>query len=907
MKKVLKQLAFTIPIILVILIIPDVKAIDVCESESASTSRQVSITKTNISFSVPGVHDNAYFYMFSLDGVPALCLDAGKPLRSVKFYLKSNSPITNIYIKKAYIYAKNNSGNIGKRLVAQIVTWAARKNYTEFSLPVLQGFSNYAQRYRDVSQNDALTYLNELLNVDVSGLNLYIWEKPGSDMQNLVSEFGGDDTPCRSSCSLENINELPVCSGVSTSNVGTIYQQAVGECSMTYDSSSPDQYNYYGKLDTTTDVQLGRFCGLYRKESVIEEFPGNIATAVKVGRYIVWPNNNMTSNSNALKANLTTYPLNLTFKREYKILADRDTLSRNYGAAKTQMQSHAAKGESPYIADRCASISQRVTNLTNEYNQVKEQYDACSSEQNCYLNNGGTYVGNSCGGHENCSCYNKSCSAERQRMNNLERKLEEATTIKTECEAYGVAYEKAKAIIAEFNKCISASIPNEYGSVDVQMSSNHSDRKYDGYFALTESYKTKLPCTDCVSGISQLSENPRTISTSQLLSKIDSIQSRNIVVSMKSYYDLQEGYYYYINKQKNESVNSNYGLTNFETIGFSNMPISYDAPVGTSIPLKLTLNVSGTSFDAELSSQNYTCHYEVTRTTGSCECPDGTPEEGTNLDCLISQYNIVNVEKITCADGQVLFCDSSISETETRCPVPTCPNDPSMDLTACINDGNDYNSCVAIWCNDGGPGNNPDNPRKPVCPAGTNEGMDLTSCVIPMVNKGMSYEDALEYCVDVTCPIKGIKIIYRTISLSNPFPSFDADSSITQTGLSIGMFNDTVKGRYPGANWNSKTVVKNVILNNRRVDGDEVYNKTPLYTFVLNSDTIRAIRNYNKNTDYADFNLNCKLNNSAACVSGFVHNSSLSGLVANISKSTCGGTLTADNFYLCADKEGVNG
>lgn len=907
MEKKLKQLLLVIPIFFMMFVVTDVKAADICDSESGSTSRQVNITRTNVFFSVPGVHDNAYFYMFSLDGVPALCLDAGKPLSSVKFYLKSNSPITNIYIKKAYVYAKNNSNNTGKRLVAQIVTWAARKNYTEFSLLVRQGFSNYAQLYRDVSQEDALTYLNELLSMDVSGLNLYIWEKPGSEMQNLVSEFGGNDTPCQSRCSLENVNELAICSGVSTSNYGTIYQQAVGECSMTYDSSSPEQYTYYGKLDTTTDVQLGRYCGLYRKESVTEELPGNIATAVNAGSYIVWPNNNKTST----KVNLTTYPLKLTFKREYKILVDSDTLNRNYSALKTEMRSHAPKGETPYIADRCASISQRVSTLTTDLESAQEALASCQAIQNCYLNNGGTYVGHSCNGYSNCNCYNNnSCGTESQTVSRIQRELTEATTIKTECQAYGNAYERAKSLIVEFNKCISTSISSQYGSVDVQISSNHNDRKYGGNFTLIESDKEN-ECTDCTSGIPQLSEDPRTISVSQLLSKVDLIQSRNIVVSMTSYYDLQAGYYNYIDKEKNESVNSNYGLANFDTIPFSNMPISYDAPVGTSIPLDLNLTVSGTSFDSELSNQDYTCHYEVTNTPPpGCVCPDGTPEEGTDIECLISEYNANSSEPITCADGQVIFCESSISEQDTKCPT-TCPDDPSIDLTSCINDGNSYDSCVETWCNGNppdGPGGGSGNGETPVCPAGTtNEGMDLTSCVMPMVNKGMSYEDALEYCVDVTCPIKGIKIIYRTISLSNPFPSFDADSSITQNGLSIGMFNDTVKGRYPGSNWNSKTVVQNVILNNRGVDGDEVYNKTPLYTFVLNSQTIRAIRSYNKNTDYADFNLNCKLSDSAACVSSFVHNSSLSGLVSNISKSTCGGTLTANNFYSCADKRGVNG
>ena len=174
--------------------------------------------------------------------------------------------------------------------------------------------------------------------------------------------------------------------------------------------------------------------------------------------------------------------------------------------------------------------------------------------------------------------------------------------------------------------------------------------------------------------------------------------------------------------------------------------------------------------------------------------------------------------------------------------------------------------------------------------------MDLTACVIPMILRGSSEKDAYEYCKDVTCPYKnGIKIIYRVIDLDNPFPSKDADGTITQRNLAKGMFNDYLKGRYPGSNWNSEAVVEDKILYNRNVDGDAVYDKRPLYTFVLNSQRIKAIRNYNKSQKqkYADFNLKCYMNNSAACQSSFVHGN-LSGLTGG----TCS-SVTKANFYTC--------
>ena len=108
----------------------------------------------------------------------------------------------------------------------------------------------------------------------------------------------------------------------------------------------------------------------------------------------------------------------------------------------------------------------------------------------------------------------------------------------------------------------------------------------------------------------------------------------------------------------------------------------------------------------------------------------------------------------------------------------------------------------------------------------------------------------------------------------------------------------TIKGRYPGTNWNSQKVVKNEILNNRGVSGSSVYNKEPLYTFVLNATTIKAIRNYNKNKNYADFNLKCKKNGTTACVSSFVHSNSY-----GLTDGTCFSVANSGNdFYTCAEQ-----
>ena len=92
----------------------------------------------------------------------------------------------------------------------------------------------------------------------------------------------------------------------------------------------------------------------------------------------------------------------------------------------------------------------------------------------------------------------------------------------------------------------------------------------------------------------------------------------------------------------------------------------------------------------------------------------------------------------------------------------------------------------------------------------------------------------------------GINLIYRPIDLYDPFPDIDGS------------------GRNTGSNWcnynsdetdcsNDNKVVYNYILNNRDVEGEEIYSKDPMYTFILTPSIIKEIRNYNNQNSYADY------------------------------------------------------
>lgn len=220
------------------------------------------------------------------------------------------------------------------------------------------------------------------------------------------------------------------------------------------------------------------------------------------------------------------------------------------------------------------------------------------------------------------------------------------------------------------------------------------------------------------------------------------------------------------------------------------------------------------------------------------------------------------------------------------------------------------------------------------CPENTpNYKMDISNCVeLYLKNGGYSLKDitsqddsrlkaAIKACVNAVCPAKGIKIIYRTIKLENPFPSYDADST-TIKNLKKKTFNLYLSGRYPGSNWNGRILVYNEIINNRsdrQFSNEESINNTqsfigstlyqtkePLYTFDLTPAIINQIRRYNDEQQrgnkggYSDFTLTCKKNSSAACISDFIWGRTSAGNVGlDTSNSKC--TNRTQDFYSCTN------
>ena len=117
-----------------------------------------------------------------------------------------------------------------------------------------------------------------------------------------------------------------------------------------------------------------------------------------------------------------------------------------------------------------------------------------------------------------------------------------------------------------------------------------------------------------------------------------------------------------------------------------------------------------------------------------------------------------------------------------------------------------------------------------------------------------------------------INLIYRPIDLYDPFPDIDAGGRNTGTNWCYGLGdrNDCS---------NTNKIVEEYILNNRGVEGHEIYSEEPMYTFILTPTIIKEIRKYNDNNSYADYygsldnqtyDFQCNTDTGKTCISEYL-------------------------------------
>lgn len=240
------------------------------------------------------------------------------------------------------------------------------------------------------------------------------------------------------------------------------------------------------------------------------------------------------------------------------------------------------------------------------------------------------------------------------------------------------------------------------------------------------------------------------------------------------------------------------------------------------------------------SYNNNRCTY-IKTSDKTVECPSGTKNEGMNLSIIMTN------ESLSYEEAVKKYCNNDSDSGMT-----VCPNNSYYSGKPISKSCYDKAECRELTCN------------IHECTDSGGTCHILNSCMTRQIEDyGKTIEEAKKICTNKYCDGKPGNIEYRVIDLKDPFPGNKAESGSS-------LFNSNIQGRKPSSNWNSTTIVKKEILNNRGVKGDEVYNLTPLYEFNLTPSVIKKIREYNDEHSYDDFTLSCKGNNKQACVaSGF--------------------------------------
>lgn len=508
------------------------------------------------------------------------------------------------------------------------------------------------------------------------------------------------------------------------------------------------------------------------------------------------------------------------------------------------------------------------------------------------------------------------CNGEHAACNEYAKTIEQIITMQEQMSACATyTYEKT----CSGNDC---EIYNFETNVDLSWSDKSGVVITDDKFNKTISYSSYVDGDSSAPTISkikdyytQITKNAKTVFSrvSEIIKNRKLVFNANVTYSLPSYLNS-----YVVTDEfgnvKVQNTKPNADVPSYKFIPFGNLSVSFDALINSNNTYNLKLsNIRFGENSKFTQTEEYVCKYNVTDTVNPpCTCPEGTTYEGRDL------RGVMSTKGLTCDEAKATECDyipkesyecpdGSEKDKMTACMLNEFPNDyischntyclvdplncppPNEDISleSCINNGYTKDYCLTLCPTD----------KEYKC-SNSDCGIvekDMSSCVITKRAQGLDENTAINECTSLVCSCEeGLKVIYRTISLENPFPGRTISGKVKD-------FNDIDKGRYPGTNWNNLNLVENHILNVTRndvkYDGSAIYQGEPLYTFVLNTSTINKIRAYNDTTSYSDFNLDCRKNNSTACVSKFIHDdTSISGL----SGGACANSTSANNFYTCS-------
>lgn len=392
------------------------------------------------------------------------------------------------------------------------------------------------------------------------------------------------------------------------------------------------------------------------------------------------------------------------------------------------------------------------------------------------------------------------------------------------------------------------------------------------YTKQTSSTKITLPATkDNVSSLARAAEKL----------KFEVTENANFVISNTGenagYSYSYDGKYYrsktdvgISNIKSNNIIKFEPSLKFNEKTGSGNVSIIY-SNIGGSSPKFIKSEQTYENKDGS-GLKNNRCVYKKINNGKEYLCPDGTKNKGMNLK------NYMTTESLTYDEAVEKYCNESNE---------VCPSDsyyPNKAITkTCYNDENCLKlTCYRYTCTD-------------------DDGChELNDCIEKTIKDyNMSFDEAKKVCTKNNCNEKvnnSGNIEYRVIDLKDPFPG-----NAAKAGSSL--FNTNIKGRKPGSNWNSTTVVQKEILKNRGVNNDAIYGLEPLYVFELTPKVIDEIRKYNDKHSYDDFTLSCKGENKQACVaSGFDFKTKF-GIVKVIEQ--CKGISDLSKFNSCYNNDSL--
>ena len=328
------------------------------------------------------------------------------------------------------------------------------------------------------------------------------------------------------------------------------------------------------------------------------------------------------------------------------------------------------------------------------------------------------------------------------------------------------------------------------------------------------------------------------------------------VTTKKFNYQLKNGLYNYVNKPSGISTHTPY-TDNYYTVGFSNLPISYAREARNDYTYKLgfTKNWFGKNQRFyNFLAQNYRVDidYNISGKVDEGDLYNKIVNNNTALNAIAddrSGHNLLNKTFTTqlvklgysvddflqtsCTKVAGCITTNVTGETRVICKSdiknPSCSSD---NPSGCSNNYSGLKKCIQDTVAD--------------LSGSSFMKTDLNYKCTYSVSKGIT-----DLLVDSDRGV-GIDVIYRPISLDDPFPDREA-----------------------GDNWSDLSIY-NYITYNRGVLGNKLYTERgPLYTMTMTPEVAKKIRKYNTTHEYPDFTLECN-KDGGKCLSEFLRNSEFS-------------------------------